>query len=63
VADLGSLTRLAAAHGIQPTWYDIWGNAHHVTETTLRALLAAMHVAAANDDQVHASLHAYEVGV
>jgi (1->4)-alpha-D-glucan 1-alpha-D-glucosylmutase len=55
--DLVALRGLAELHGIQPDWYDIWGNRHEVPEHTLRRLLAAMHVAADDDAQVQASRH------
>ncbi|PWT72065.1 MAG: malto-oligosyltrehalose synthase [Proteobacteria bacterium] len=56
VSASGELTRLAAAYGIQPLWHDIWGNVHHVPETTQRRLLVAMQVAASNDEEVRESL-------
>ena len=36
---LDTLCRLC---GIQPQYHDIWGNAHHVTPETVRALVSAM---------------------
>ena len=58
--DVALLRRLAAAHGIQPLWHDIWARTHEVPESTLRDLLAAMHVPADNDEQVQAALAARE---
>ena len=55
-AELQSLIRLAVACGIEPQWYDIWGHAHEVSEATLRAVLAAMHVRATDDAQVQRAL-------
>ena len=54
--DIPALRRLAAEYGIEPRWYDIWGHAHEVSEATLRALLAAMHVQADDDAKVHIAL-------
>ncbi len=51
-----SLQRLAAAHGIALEYHDIWGTLHRVEAPVLRALLAAMHVAAEDDHAVEASL-------
>ncbi len=58
--ELQSLTRLAVAYGIEPQWYDIWGHAHEVSEATLRAVLAAMHVQAGDDAQVQRALYERE---
>lgn len=62
MSDLGPLSRLALAQGIHPVWHDIWGNAHQVPSSTLRALLAAMHVPAHDDEQAQSSLLAHESG-
>jgi (1->4)-alpha-D-glucan 1-alpha-D-glucosylmutase len=58
-----SLLRLAVAYGIEQQWYDIWGHAHEVSEATLRAVLAAMHVQAGDDAQVQRALCERETGV
>ncbi len=34
-----ALLRLAQAHGIAPSYLDVWGKQHRVSERTLRALL------------------------
>src|SRR5262245_2092039 len=58
LADVEALARLAQHYRIEPVWYDIFGGRHEVTHTALRALLAAMHVPAATDEEVQASLAA-----
>lgn len=40
------LDRLCALSGIEPEYFDIWGNRHVTSEETKRALLAAMHIEA-----------------
>jgi 4-alpha-glucanotransferase len=42
------LQRIAAAYGIAPEYHDVFGKAHTVSDATLRAILAAMHVDAAS---------------
>ncbi len=59
MADVEALSHLAHAYGIEPFWHDIWGGRHEVTHETLRALLGAMHVPAATDDEVRSSLAAH----
>jgi 4-alpha-glucanotransferase len=58
--DNAALKRLAAACGIEPQWYDIWGQAHEVSDPNLRALLAAMNVHADDDTQVQRILNERE---
>jgi (1->4)-alpha-D-glucan 1-alpha-D-glucosylmutase len=58
VLDFAALRELAGLHGIVSDWYDIWGKRHEVSERTLRALLAAMHVPAGDDEAVRESLAA-----
>src|SRR6202163_4370910 len=53
---MSALSRLAELHGIALEYHDVWGKLHDVAETTLRALLAAMDVAAATDVEVESSL-------
>ncbi|HWZ70594.1 MAG TPA: malto-oligosyltrehalose synthase [Casimicrobiaceae bacterium] len=55
---MSALSRLAELHGIALEYHDVWGKLHDVAETTLRALLAAMDVAAATDFEVESSLAA-----
>ncbi|HTS51857.1 MAG TPA: 4-alpha-glucanotransferase [Burkholderiales bacterium] len=59
--ELERLKQLAAEYGIEPQWYDIWGQAHEVSEATLRALLAAMHVPAGDDAQVQRAIYEREM--
>jgi len=63
MADLDALGRLAQHYGIELFWHDIWGNRHDVDEGALRALLAAMHVPAADDREVERSLDALRTGI
>ena len=55
---MSALWRLAELHGIALEYHDVWGKLHTVAGTTLRALLAAMDVAAATDAEVERSLAA-----
>src|ERR1700730_5592606 len=55
---MSALSRLAELHGIALDYHDVRGKLHTVAETTLRALLAAMDVAAATDPEVESSLAA-----
>ena len=50
------LNRLAELYGLEPSYTDFYGNHRHTPETTQRALLAAMGVAAATDAEVATSL-------
>lgn len=51
-----ALARLALLHGIAPDYRDVWGNERRAPETTLRALLGALGVAAKSDAEVDATL-------
>src|SRR5690606_16375105 len=54
--EVQALEQLCAAYGID-TWYqDIWGRRHEVPEAGLRALLAAMGVPAATDQELREAL-------
>jgi (1->4)-alpha-D-glucan 1-alpha-D-glucosylmutase len=55
---MSALSRLAELHGIALEYHDVRGKLHAVAETTLRALLVAMDVAAATDPEVESSLAA-----
>ena len=44
MSDHAALTRLAEQAGIESAYQDIWGRRHGISDTTRRALLAAMHV-------------------
>ena len=55
-----ALDRLAERCGILSEYIDIWGRAHRATDATKRALLSAMHVAAATDAEAEAALAALE---
>lgn len=59
-ASLDPLQQLAAAHGIAASWQDFLDRRHEVPESSLRALLRAMGVAAEGDDEVRASLDSAE---
>ncbi len=56
MADPDALRRLATLYGIELTWHDIWGKRHEVPESTLRALLTAMHVPVGGDSEVQQAL-------
>ncbi len=58
-----ALTQLATAHGIEPQWHDIWGHPHEVPKATLRSLLAAIGVPAADDAQVQRALEERESAI
>jgi len=55
-----NLAALAERHGIALGYHDVWGGWHETSEPTLRALLAAMSVAASDAEAVGNSLRAYE---
>jgi (1->4)-alpha-D-glucan 1-alpha-D-glucosylmutase len=56
---MSALSRLAEQHGIALEYHDVWGKPHAVAETTLRSLLAAMHVPVATDADVEQSFRAH----
>ncbi|MEP7062927.1 MAG: malto-oligosyltrehalose synthase [Betaproteobacteria bacterium] len=53
-----ALVRLAERHGIAPTYHDIWGMLHLVSESSLIALLGAMGVDACDAAHVDEALRA-----
>ncbi|NNM01839.1 MAG: 4-alpha-glucanotransferase, partial [Gammaproteobacteria bacterium] len=53
------LARLAVTHGIEPGYHDIWGNYHALSEDAARTLLAAMGVAADDDEDTERALGAH----
>jgi (1->4)-alpha-D-glucan 1-alpha-D-glucosylmutase len=57
-----SLDQLCDVYGVSPEYNDIWGNSHHASESAKRALLAAMGVPANDEEEIAASLHAFERG-
>lgn len=56
MSDIEGLRRLALEHGIEPTWRDVFEREHQVPESSLRALLRAMGVAADDDLRVQEAL-------
>ncbi len=50
-----ALVRLAEAAGVAPAWTDVFGQRHAVAPPTLRAILAALDLPAANDADVAGS--------
>ncbi len=54
------LERLSALCGIVPRYHDIWGKLHEISDDTRRALLGAMHLAVATDEEAQAALEAME---
>jgi (1->4)-alpha-D-glucan 1-alpha-D-glucosylmutase len=55
-----SLEKLARLYGIEPGYHDVFGNWHAVSEATLRTLLAAMGVNAADAGAVEERLGGWE---
>jgi (1->4)-alpha-D-glucan 1-alpha-D-glucosylmutase len=53
---MSALARLAERYGVALEYQDVWGKPHVVGEDTLRALLAAMNVAAATDAEAEQAL-------
>jgi len=51
------LARLASAAGIAPTWHDVTGREHQVSDDTRRALLAGMGLDARTTSQARERLH------
>ena len=52
------LARLAGAAGIAPTWHDVTGREHRVSDETRHALLAGMRLDARTTSQARERLHA-----
>ncbi|MFX6292640.1 hypothetical protein ABTG11_19475, partial [Acinetobacter baumannii] len=57
---MSDLDRLADLLGVEPLYHDIWGNRRETSAATKRALVAAMGLAAATDEEVAASLRTVE---
>ena len=53
---LVGLNRLSARAGIASEYQDAWGRSHNVGEDTKSALLAALGIACASQDEVHSAL-------
>jgi len=60
VSNASNLDRLAALAGIEPSYWDAWGNHHEVSEETRRSLLQSFGIAEHSDTAVEASLSALE---
>jgi (1->4)-alpha-D-glucan 1-alpha-D-glucosylmutase len=58
MSEARALERLAEHYGIAPDYYDIWGGRHHASPATLRSLLAAMGIDAADEPAAEAALAA-----
>ncbi|MDO9597245.1 MAG: 4-alpha-glucanotransferase [Azoarcus sp.] len=54
------LDELCDRYGVLPGYFDMWGNAYQTSERARRALLAAMGVPAASDDEIAASLFDFD---
>src|SRR5687768_14235808 len=54
------LDQLCNLYGVLPQYSDIWGNTRYTSDTAKRALLGAMGVAANNEEETAASLHAFQ---
>ncbi|PWC36536.1 4-alpha-glucanotransferase [Azospirillum sp. TSO35-2] len=57
---MSDLDRLADLLGLEPVYHDIWGHRRETSVATKRALIAAMGLSAATDDDVAASLRTVE---
>lgn len=57
---MSDLDRLADLLGLEPHYHDIWGNRRETSAATKRALVAAMGLPAATDEQVADSLRTVE---
>jgi (1->4)-alpha-D-glucan 1-alpha-D-glucosylmutase len=57
------LEHLASLKGIALEYEDVWGKTHHTEPVVLVALLAAMHVAAADDEAIEQAIAAHETGL
>ena len=53
---MSRLSDLAALHGIEPGYHDVWGHWHATPDAAHRALLAAMGVQAPDDDAIESAL-------
>lgn len=53
------LDQLCELYGVLPCYSDIWGNTRHTSEDAKRALLRAMRVPAATEEEISASLLAF----
>jgi len=56
MSDSGNLDRLAELAGIEPEYWDIWGNHHPLSVGSKRNLLAALGIRAGTDEAVLASI-------
>ncbi|TVR98331.1 MAG: 4-alpha-glucanotransferase [Rhodospirillales bacterium] len=55
-----ALHHLAEMAGLEPRYWDIWGNLHEAGDATKRTILAAMGIDAEDDQAVADSIHAFE---
>src|SRR5690348_11179570 len=62
MTDIDALKLLAVAAGIRTNFNDAWGKPAEVPEASLRALLAALGIAAHDDGAVRSSLASFEEG-
>jgi hypothetical protein len=60
MTDRTRLDHLSSCYGIALEYTDIWGRSHPVSETTQRALLAAMGVPAETEADLECALADYE---
>ncbi len=60
MTDLGKLESLAELAGIEPDYWDIWGNHHVVSSEAKRSILGALGIPAADDKAVEAGILAME---
>ncbi|TVR82262.1 MAG: 4-alpha-glucanotransferase [Rhodospirillales bacterium] len=55
-----ALNHLAEMAGLEPQYWDIWGNLHQAGDATKRTILGAMGIPAEDDHAVAASVNAFE---
>jgi 4-alpha-glucanotransferase len=60
MSDVKNLDRLADLAGIEPFFWDIWGNYYETSEETKRSILSSLGIKANDDAAVEASLLALE---
>jgi 4-alpha-glucanotransferase len=60
MTDLGKLETLAELAGIEPGYWDIWGNRHTVSTAGKRSILGALGIPATNDKTVMDGIRALE---
>ncbi len=60
MTDLGNLESLAELAGIEPDYWDIWGNHHVVSSDAKRSILGALGIPATDDEAIAKGIRALE---